>query len=213
MALTRTDSADQREAILSALLARNRIVGALRIIVPAAGVAAFLALVVQIYAASALHQYGVSGIRIDRGALVVDTPDYSGITKGGARYEARAREARSPIGTPSQILMQDAAFDFTPAHGSATHLTAPQATADTEAQTLTVPGLATVHGDDGTHGTLTDLVVNMQSGMSTGSGPVDLTYSNGTTLQASSFSSDAHADLWTFSNVTLTYPGLPEAAP
>src|SRR5665213_2210803 len=170
MALTRTDSAEQRQAILLGLLARNRIVSALRIIVPAAGVAAFLVLVVQIYAASALRQYGVSGIRIDRGALVVDTPDYAGVSKDGARYEARAREARSPLGTPSQIVMHDAAFDFTPVHGSAIHLTAPEATADTERQTLTVPGLATLHGDDGIHGTLTDLVADLQSGMTTGGG-------------------------------------------
>jgi hypothetical protein len=213
MALTRTDSAEQREAILLGLLARNRIVSALRIIVPAAGVAAFLVLVVQIYAASALRQYGVSGIRIDRGALVVDTPDYAGVSKDGARYEARAREARAPLGTPSQIVMHDAGFDFTPAHGAAMHLTAPEATADTERQTLTVPGLATLRGDDGIHGTLTDLVADFQTGMTTGAGPVDLTYSNGTTLQAASFSHDGTANLWTFAHVTLTYPGLPEAAP
>ena len=213
MALTRTDSAEQREAILEGLLTRNRIVSALRIIVPAAGVAAFLVLVVQITAAGALRQYGVSGIRIDRGALVVDTPDYAGVSKDGARYEARAKEARSPLGTPSQIVMHDAAFDFTPAHGSAIHLTAPEATADTEAQTLTIPGLVTVHGDNGLHGTLTDLVADFQSGLTSGAGPVDLAYSNGTTLQAASFSHDGTAEVWTFSHVTLIYPGLPEAAP
>ncbi len=213
MALTRTDSAEQREAILSGLLARNRIVAVLRVLVPAAGVAAFLVLVAQIYAANTLRQYGVSGIRIDRGSLVVDTPDYAGVDKSGARYEVRAHEARSPLGTPSQIIMQDAGFDFTPLHGSAMHLTAAQATADTEKKSLTIPGLATLHEDDGTHGTLTNLAVNFQTELATGNGPVDLTYSNGTTLQASNFTHDGTANRWTFTTVTLTYPDLPEAAP
>ena len=86
---------------------------------------------------------------------------------------------------------------------------APEATADTEKQTLTVPGLVTLRGDDGTHGTLTDLLADFQSGLTTGFGPVDITYANGTTLQASGFTHDGTLERWTFSGVTLTYPDLP----
>ena len=97
MAVGRAETYDQRAAILGRLLTRNRAVGVLRFVVPAIGVAAFLALAGQIYVASLLRQYGVSGIRVDRGNVVVEAPKYSGTGSDGARYLVTAREARSPI--------------------------------------------------------------------------------------------------------------------
>jgi hypothetical protein len=67
MLVARTQTFDQRAAILSGLLWRNRLVGVLRVAVPALGVAAFLILIGQMWLTSLARQYGVSGIRIDRG--------------------------------------------------------------------------------------------------------------------------------------------------
>ena len=108
MALASTDSFDQRAEIFGRLRARNRLIGVLRIAVPLVGVAAFLILVGQIYVANIARQYGVSGIRIDRGNVVVETPQYSGMGTDGSRYLITAREARTPLERPEAISMADA---------------------------------------------------------------------------------------------------------
>ena len=74
MAGGRADTYDQRADILGNLLLRNRVVDGLRIVVPAIGILAFAALVAQIYIANMARQYGVSGVRIDRGTIVVEAP-------------------------------------------------------------------------------------------------------------------------------------------
>ena len=74
MAVARALTADQRAEIFGRLVARNRIVGGLRVAVPALGLLAALLLVGQIWLANLESQYGVSGIRIDRGNMVVETP-------------------------------------------------------------------------------------------------------------------------------------------
>lgn len=77
MAVGRAETYDQRSAILDRLRFRNRTVALLRIVVPAIGVIAFLTLTGQIYVANLMRQYGVSGIRVDRGNIVVEAPKYS----------------------------------------------------------------------------------------------------------------------------------------
>ena len=91
MLVARALTADQRAEIFGRLVARNRIVGGLRVAVPALGLLAALLLVGQIWLANLESQYGVSGIRIDRGNMVVETPQYSEI--GG---DGTMRAPRSP---------------------------------------------------------------------------------------------------------------------
>src|SRR4051794_13697987 len=105
MAFAHPDTLDQRAALLERLNGRNRLIGVLRIAVPGAGILAFLFLAGQIYIANTLHQYGVSGIRVDRGNLVVETPQYSGIGADGSRYVVSAHQARAPIDNPNVIDM------------------------------------------------------------------------------------------------------------
>ena len=77
--------AERRAAILDQLAWRNRIVALLRIAVPAIGLLAFLALIGQIVVAGMMSKYGIAGIRIDRGNLVVESPRYSGAGADGSR--------------------------------------------------------------------------------------------------------------------------------
>ena len=67
MLVARTQTFDQRAAILGRLLWRNRLVSVLRLAVPALGVAAFLVLMGQMWLTSLARLYGLSGIPIDRG--------------------------------------------------------------------------------------------------------------------------------------------------
>src|SRR5690348_14116876 len=112
MAGGRADTYDQRADLLGRILMRNRIVDVLRIVVPAIGVAAFVVLAAQIYIANIANQYGVSGIRIDRGVVVVEAPKYSGTGATGSRYLVSAREARTPLDRTNMIDLNDATMEL-----------------------------------------------------------------------------------------------------
>ena len=210
--LARTGSADATAAMLSRLGWRNRIVGLLRVAVPAVGVVAFLALVGQIYLANLARQYGVSGIRIDRGNLVVETPQYSGIGTDGSRYVINASEARSPIDNTNLITMSDATLDLTSPGKTSFHAAATTATTNTASNIVTVPGVATITSDDGLHGTLTKVRSDMRAEITTADGPVDITFADGTTIQASSMHFNGKTAVWTFKNSTLVIQNLPKSS-
>jgi hypothetical protein len=213
MAFTRTDSADLRAELFGRLSAHNRRIGLLRALVPALGVLAFLLLAGQIYLANLARQYGVSGIHIDRGNLVVDTPRYSGSGSDGSHYTINASAARSPLTNTALIDMTNATLDLTRPGATAFHAAAAEALMNTTSNEVTVPGVTHVTSDDGLSGTLVKLRSDMKAQRTTADGPVNLTFADGTTLIASGMIFDGKADIWTFANTTLTMSGLPDAAP
>lgn len=212
MSLARTDSIDHRTEILGRLIRRNRMVAVLRVLVPAAGVVAFLVLAGQIWVTNMMRQYGVSGIHIDRGNLVVDTPQYSGTGSDGSSYTLNAREARAPIENTQLIDMTDATLDFNRPNKSPIHLSAAFASMDTGSEVVTIPGVTTMVSEDGMHGTFTEVKSNSRSDLTTADGPVDITFSDGTHLLGSSMRYEGSAALWSFTDVTLTIPSLPKSS-
>jgi hypothetical protein len=211
MAVARTQTYDQRAAILDRLAWRNRWVAVLRIAVPAIGALAFVLLVGQIWVASLTQQYGVSGLRIDRGNLVVETPQYTGIAADGSRYVVKAREARAPLDNTSLIDMTDATLDYSRPGKPAFHATGATATMDTARQYISVPGLATLNSDDGMHGTLRDVRSDIRGSTTTAKGRVDMTFEDGSTLEAANMYYDGKNARWVFERVTLVMPDLPRS--
>ncbi len=212
MAVGRADTYDQRAEILGRILTRNRVVTALRIVVPLIGVVAFLVLAAQIYIANLARQYGISGIRIDRGAVVVEAPKYSGTGADGSRYLVSAREARTPLDRTTMIEMTDATLELLQSSGTSYFAKSATATMDTAANTIVAPGLVTVTGSDGLEGTLTDIDVDSDAGFVTSHGAVDLLLPDGTTIVAGTMVRDGKAGLWTFTQATVIVPDLPAAA-
>lgn len=211
MAVGRAETYDQRAAILGRLLLRNRAVTILRIVVPIIGIAAFLTLAGQIYLSNLLRQYGVSGIRIDRGNVVVEAPKYSGTGSDGARYLVTAREARTPIDRSNIINMIDATLELLEPDGVSYFASAAAATMDTATEYVTVPGVVAVTGSDGLEGTLTDVAADNANEFLCSNGPVDLLLPDGTTIVADTMVRDGKAQLWTFTRATVVVPDLPEA--
>lgn len=212
MAGGRADTYDQRADIFGRIVVRNRVVDGLRIIVPLIGAAAFLFLAAQIYIANTLRQYGVSGIRIDRGDVVVEAPRYSGTGKDGARYLVTASEARTPIDNRDRIDLTDATLDLIRNDDSSYHAQAASATMDTVRDVTTAPGTVAVSGSDGLAGTLTDVEVDTGNERVTSYGPVDLKLADGTTIVASTMVRDGKTQTFTFTRATVVVPDLPEAA-
>ncbi|MEO7221278.1 MAG: hypothetical protein ABIY37_02300 [Devosia sp.] len=207
----RADTYDQRADTLGRILTRNRVVDALRVVVPLLGLAAFLVLAGQIYIANLARQYGISGIRIDRGAVVVEAPKYSGTGGDGSRYLVSAREARTPLDRTTMIEMIDATLELLQPGGTSYFAKSAAATMDTAANTVVAPGLVAITGSDGLEGTLTDLDVDSDAGFITSHGAVDLLLSDGTTIVAGSMIRDGNAGLWTFTQATVVVPDLPAA--
>ena len=211
MAVARTQTFDQRGAILDRLLRRNRLVAFLRVAVPAAGVAAFLLLIGQIWLANMARQYGVSGMRIDRGNLVVETPQYSGMGTDGSRYVVNAHEARTPLGVSGLINMTDATLVYSRPGHSTFHAHGATASLDTTRQYVTVPGIAKINSDDGLHGTLAEVRSDFKSEITLAEGPIDITFPDGTHLKASDMHYDGKTAYWTFHRSTLVVPNLPKS--
>jgi len=168
-------------------------------------------LVAQIVVANIARQYGVAGIRIDRGNVVVDSPKYSGVGSDGSRYVVTATEARTPIDKPDMITMTNATLEFTKPGGSAMFGKAKLATMDTASQIVVAPGVVDVSGEDGLTGTLTDFRSDMAAEITTANGPVDITLSDGTNILGSTMLYDGKASLWTFTDATVTMNDLPGA--
>lgn len=209
MAIARTDSYAGRAEILGSLITRNRVVAVLRIAVPLIGLGAFALLVGQIYLSNMMRQYGVSGIRIDRGNVVVDAPRYSGTGADGSVYLLTAREAHTPLADSDQISMINPTLQYSRSTGGGYFGSAAAATMNTRTQIAIVPGLTSISGDDGMEGTLDSVEADMASERVTASGPVDITLANGTTITGSSMVHDGKAGTWTFTDATVIMQGLP----
>jgi len=211
MAIARTDTYDQRAEILGSLITRNRVVAVLRVAVPLIGLGAFAIIAGQIYLSNMMRQYGVSGIRIDRGNVVVDAPRYSGTGADGSTYLLTAREAQTPLDDGDLISMIEPTLEYARPSGGAYFATAARATMNTRTQITIVPGITRVSGDDGMEGTLTTVETNIETEIITASGDVDITLADGTTIVGSSMVHDGKAGTWTFTDATVVMQDLPGA--
>jgi lipopolysaccharide export system protein LptC len=209
MAVARALTADQRAEIFGRLVARNRIVGGLRVAVPALGLLAALLLVGQIWLVNLESQYGVSGIRIDRGNMVVETPQYSEIGGDGTRYLVAAHDARTPLAHPGVIEMAEPRLSLIRPEKSPMHARAATGTVDTERHYATAPGLVSVTSDDGLYGTVYNVRADMYAQVTVADGPVDLTFPDGSHLTAANLRFDGNTSLWSFDRATLVVPNLP----
>jgi lipopolysaccharide export system protein LptC len=211
-AIARTKTLEQRAAILSRLVRRNRIVGILRYGVPALGLIIFAALALQLYVGNLLQQFGIARISIDRNNLVVETPSYVVMGGDGMRYAMSAASARASFGSPDLMALRDAALAVTGEAAKGYHAVASEATLDTGNQHMTIPGIATITSDDGTNGTVAALTIDMRKRSATGTGPVDLQFRDGTTLKATGMSFTEAGRVWTFNRVTLRLLDTPKDA-
>jgi hypothetical protein len=213
MAGGRAETFDQRANMLGRIVTRNRVVDVLRLVIPALGVVAFLLLAGQIWIANLARQYGVSGIRIDRGAIVVEAPKYSGTSSAGSRYLVSAREARTPLDRSNIVEMTDATLELIQSSGNSYFAKAATATMNSAAETVFAPGTVSVTGTDGLEGTLTDVDVDSGNDMVKSNGQVNLLLPDGTTIDAATMVRDGKAQLWTFTRATVIVPDLPAADP
>ena len=207
--LAQSDSVQQRSRIFMALAARNRFVDVLRFAVPALGLAMFGGLVLQLFLASLGDDFSFSNLSIDRNNLVVDTPSYSGTGSDGSIYVVEAASAKSALGRTDIIDLTRAALTIKKPGGVAITVQADAARIETTSQLVTIDGPTRIADSEGMRGTIVGISANLATETMTGNGPVDITFSNGATLTASSMTYDGARLTWGFARPTLTLLATP----
>lgn len=201
--------AAHRKAIYRRLQARNRIVGILRIGVPALGLIVLVALIGQIYLSSLGSRFGVGRIEVTRDTITIEAPEYSGVLDNGTTYQVYAEQAQADIAAADQIALSQGTLIMRRRDGVETRITARNATLDSAAETVTIPGLADIVESTGTTGTIADSVFDYATQTLVGRGAVHIDYADGTTLDGVGMTYDAINAVWTFSQADVTLPSTP----
>jgi len=202
-----------RLATYRRLQGRNRIVGVLRLAVPALGAVTLLLLVGQLYLSSLLDQFNIGEVSMDRESIQVEAPEYAGVLADGSAYRVRASTAQAMLDATEQIALRDAALNVVRADGVVFDATANDAVLDTARRVVRIEGAASVKDSTGTSGTIEQSVFDWSAQTLTGEGPVAIHYADGTELTAAGMQFDAEASVWTFSGATVTLPYTPGAEP
>lgn len=203
--------AAQRLATYRRLEARNRIVAILRIGVPALGVVALAALMLQIYASSRAIRFGIGQVVVSADSVTVETPEYSGLLDDGTAYRVSAISAQAAVDATDRIGLTEAHLTMTKPDGVVMTVQTPVAVLDTSGQIVEIPGEAKVGNSLGTTGILRNSVFDYQAQLLTGLGPVNIDYEDGTELDAQGVTYDAATLVWTFTRATVTLPDTPGA--
>lgn len=201
-----------RAQLHAALTRRNRIVGVLRIALPAAGAIVLAMVLGGIVLDNLREQFGFASIRIDRDNLMVASPRVTAVGDDGTLYSATAAMAKGRLGSVDLVDMTEAVFSMASPNGVTFTATAPTAALQTAAQTLTVPGTLGVSSSDGLRGTMEDFFGDMLNASIVARGAVDLTFPEGMRVQSEGMTYDGNAKVWTFTRATVTLEETPGGA-
>ena len=203
--------ATQRLAIYRGLQARNRVVSILRIGIPALGIVALSALMLQIYVSSRTSRFGIGQIAVSSESITVETPEYSGLLDDGTAYRVSATSAQAAVDATDRIGLTDASLTMVKPDGVTMLVDARAAVLDTTNQLVEVADIAEVSNSLGTSGLLRNSVFDYAKQRLTSNGPVDIDYHDGTTIVAEGLTYDATTLVWTFTRATVTLPDTPGA--
>ena len=203
--------AAQRLAVYRGLEARNRVVSILRVGIPALGVVALSALMLQIYVSSRTSRFGVGQIAVSTESITVETPEYSGLLDDGTAYRVSATSAQAAVEATDRIGLTDASLTMVKPDGVTMLVDARAAVLDTTNQLVEVADVAEVSNSLGTSGLLRNSVFDYAAQRLTSNGPVDIDYHDGTTILAEGLTYDATTLIWTFTRATVTLPDTPGA--
>lgn len=181
----------------------------LRFAVPALGVVVFGGLMLRLFLVNLGDGFGFSNVSIDRNNLVVETPSYTSMGADGSSYQVQAVSARSALGRTDIIQMTEAVLTISKPNGVVITASADEAQLETAGQKVTVEGVTRIADSQGMKGTLVGILADFATETVTGSGAVDLTFSNGATLQAAGMSYDGKSSTWSFTQATLVLQSTP----
>ncbi|MBE7733432.1 hypothetical protein [Devosia faecipullorum] len=192
---------------------RNRLIGVLRLLVPAMGALVLAGLVLQLYLSSLTGRFAVGRIEVTPDAIIVDAPEYAGMLEDGSSYRVWAEAARAALERTESIDLGGAHLLVQRPDGVQIEVDAAEAQLDTAGQLTLVPGLADFADTTGTTGTIHDSVFDWQAQRLTSRGAVAIDYADGSSVRAEGLDYDAASKVWTFSRAIVTLPSTPGEIP
>lgn len=207
----RTETFEQRSAIYASLTVRNRIIGLLRVGLPAIGAIIFLGLILQLYLGTFVPDFGFARMSIDRDNLVFETPSYAGTGGDGTAYALSASSARASLSNTDIIHLNDAALTMEQPGGQEFSAIAEAARFSISGQQMTVDGTTTITSNSGLTGTLEDATINVVKESLDAPGGAVIDLGDGTRLESTGMSYKGEDRLWTFTGVRLVFDDTPGA--
>ena len=124
----------------------------------------------------------------------------------------RSGEARTAIDGSGTIALSGATLDYQSPGQPPFHVTADSVNIDTDTGRVDIPATAVFYNDEGLRGTLQQVSFDSDSGDLKTAGTADITFPDGSTLQASTMQRVGDKQLWVFSQATLVLPDLPKSS-
>jgi hypothetical protein len=191
------------------LLRRNRVVGLLRFVVPAAGSVLLAALLIQIVISSFGARFGIGKIEVTPDRIRVETPEYAGTLSDGSTYRVWAEEAAAAIDNTDLITMTNVKVMLERTDGVRREAAAEDAVLDTVNQQVRIEHGTEISESSGISGHLNDSIFDWASQTLTARGPVTINYSDGSTVRAEGLVHEADRNRWTFTKAVVTLPETP----
>ncbi len=199
-----------RAGLYHRLRRRNRLIGFLRFLVPLLGMVLFGFLVAEIVISKMVNDYGISDIRLEQDRLLIETPQYEGVTETGTRYRVVAKTAFTLISEADTIELHQAVLDVVRPDGVSYHATAERALYNLIAQTVDVPGSADVVDSRKTVSKLHNTFVDWHKQIIDARSGAVVTFADGTRLVARSLVMYGEDNRWDMTDVILDTPATEE---
>lgn len=196
--LARAETAEQRSAIYSRLMARNRLIAILRLGMPALGVLVVALFVAQLYLKDLTRNFSAAGFGFDRNALIVEAPRFTGATPDGSTWRLEAEAAGASLADFGAILLRGITLSLTDADGAVMSASADRARFLTANQILAIEGTLTVSRSDGSGGTFEQATIDWGGEVLVAEGAVSLILPGGMALDAEAARFDFGGGDWSF---------------
>lgn len=191
------------------LARRNRVVAALRVLVPLGGVLVLAALSIQIVISTLTGRFGIDRVTITPEAITVEGPDYSGLLGDGSFYRVSAESASASLLRTDLINLKTALLVMNRIDGVRFQAYAEDAILDTTQELVMVEKEADIADSNGMNGTLTNSLFDWRNQTLTSDGPLIINQADGTVVEAQGMHYDASTVVWTFTNSVVTLPATP----
>ena len=203
-------SSIDRKALYRRLVWRNRVVAALRLLLPLLGLGLLGLVILQMQLAGLGSEFGIGNVSVSGDRVAVETPHYEGILRDGTEYEVSAATASASTEALHIIELTDSVIRLQLKGGNRMTVKSAAAQLDTTTQQLFAEGPSRVNNASGIKGTITGLTLDWVRLEYSATGEVHLQYPNGTILDAVGMKYDPVKDVWTFSDATMTLPSTPD---
>ena len=194
---------DARVTLYRRFQRRNRLVAALRVLVPVLGLALLVVPFGRMLVSAFAPGFSVEGIRLENDTLVIDAPRFEGTLDDGGVYYMTAARAESRVGDLDTIDLYDLDLDLSGAGGYLADAVFARAQWTLSTEQLYSNEDVLVSDSTGASGVLAGVALDWPGQVVTSDGPVRFDFAGGNRLRAQQMYYDVNASHWRFTRVSI----------